>query len=86
MRFSNKFLTKENGHALKSESHSNTQNHENLFAICKLGSHGIEPKRDKGKKNSRKKKVLCIQKTFNKVFKNGFNPKMGSSVICWFTF
>ena len=30
-------------------------------------------KLDKGKKNSRKKSVICIQKTFNAVFKNGFN-------------
>jgi hypothetical protein len=31
-----------------------------------------------GKKNSRKKTVLCIQKTFNAVFKNGLNPVFGS--------
>ena len=31
-------------------------------------------KLDKGKKKS----VLCIQKTFNAVFKNGFNPVLGS--------
>ena len=56
-------------------------------------------KLDKGKKKLReKKKVFCIQKTFNTFFKNGFNPVLGSipclpqiicetwqSVICLFT-
>ena len=32
----------------------------------------------KKKKNLRKKTVLCIQKTFNAVFKNGFNLVLGS--------
>ena len=35
-------------------------------------------KLDKEKKFKKKKSVLCIQKTFNAVFKNGFSPVLGS--------
>ena len=35
-------------------------------------------KSDKERNNVRKKSVLCIQKTFNTIFKNGLNPVWGS--------
>ena len=34
-------------------------------------------KLDKERKNVRRKIVLCIQKTFNAISKNGFNPVLG---------
>ena len=49
-----------------------------------LNPHGIEStflKLDKEKKNVRKKKVLCIQKTYIAIFKNGFN-----AVLNWVQF
>jgi hypothetical protein len=35
-------------------------------------------KLDKEKRIKEKKSVVCIQKIFNAVFKNGFNPVLGS--------
>ena len=59
-----------------------------------LNPHGIEPtflklgfysyyilqciKLDKERKNLRKKSVLCMQRTFNAIFKYGFNSVLGS--------
>ena len=48
-----------------------------LFLLYNL-QYVLDFRFDKESKNVRKKKVSSIQKTFNAIFKDGFNPVLGS--------